>query len=54
MNNEIKTMLLQALELKEASIRRAMKTAANPRFSVVYEAELADLAAAEQWVRAQK
>lgn len=53
MNEAIKTMLLQALELKEASVKRAQK-AASPRFAPAYEAELGELAEARAWVTKQK
>lgn len=54
MTTAIKTMLLTALELKLASVKRAQNTNRNPRFNEVYAAELADVQAAIAWVNAQK
>lgn len=53
MTETVKTMLLQALELKEASIKRAQKQA-SARFAPVYEQELADLGEARAWVTKTK
>ena len=54
MNDNHKAIILSALELKEASIKRAQNTNKNPRFTPVYEAELADLHAARAAFNALK
>lgn len=45
MNDNHKAIINSALDMKEASIKRAQNTNKNPRFAPVYEAELADLQA---------
>ena len=54
MNKAIKNMLLDALALKEASIKRAQNTSKNPRLKEVYDIEYKELYEARAWVNAQK
>lgn len=54
MDEQIRQTLLASLEIKEASIKRAKKTAASPRFDIVYDAELVDITTARKWVNDQK
>lgn len=45
-------ILKSALEMKRASIKRAMNTDKNPRFAPIYELELQETAEAEVVVNA--
>lgn len=54
MNDEIRNILKQSMDLKEASTKRAMKSATNPAFTPVYEGELKSLYKAREWLAEQK
>lgn len=53
MNETIKSIILAALDLKEASTKRAAK-AANAKFKPIYDSELADIGEARAWLNKQK
>lgn len=53
LNKPMHDLIIASLDLKETSIKRAMKSA-NPRMNIVYEQDLQDLADARKWVRDQK
>lgn len=54
MDNELKGILIEALDMKIASVRRARNTSKNPRFNAIYDAEEALANKARVWVDAQK
>lgn len=53
MDQETKDAILEALAMKDASIKRA-KTGANPRFTQIYETEHAIVAKARNYIMAIK
>lgn len=53
MNKTQKTVILSALQMKEASIKRAINTNKNPRFEAIYDLELSETRATYTWVEAQ-
>lgn len=54
MKVHIKLIIVEGLNLKEASIKRAMNTKSNPAFKAIYEKEQADVNAARIWLTEQK
>lgn len=55
MKANIKAIITEGLNLKEASVKRAMNTAnKNPAFKPIYEKELTDVAEAKIWLGTQK
>lgn len=52
MQTRIKEILLEALDTKEASLKRA-KHGAKPAFAAVYEVDLASCAHARAWIKDQ-
>lgn len=53
MTPAIRTIINAALDMKETSIKRAMK-GATPKFLPVYELELRELSDARNWLQDQK
>lgn len=53
MDQETKDVILEALAMKTASIKRA-RTGANPRFAQIYEAEQAIVDKGRQYIMAIK
>lgn len=47
---KIKNILISALDMKEASIKRAQNTNKSPNFAAVYDLERAELAEARTYV----
>jgi hypothetical protein len=53
MNAEMKTLIIEALNMKIASSKRA-KNGANAKFATLYDEEIAAAEAAKTWINAQK
>ena len=53
MDKTTKATILEALDMKAASIKRAANTNKAPRFQAVYEAEQADVTKAKAWINEQ-
>lgn len=54
MDDEIKAILIEALDMKIASVKRARNTAKNPRFASIYDTEEELANKAKAWVNAAK
>lgn len=54
MHNEMKTLILAAIDLKISSVKRAQKSNTSPNFAPVYDKELSELNKARDWIVEQK
>lgn len=54
MNAELKAIILEALDLKIASSKRAKNSSKNPAFGPIYDKEIGDAEAAKVYINTMK
>lgn len=54
MKPEVKAIILEALDMKIASAKRAKNSSKNPAFGPIYDLEVSTAEAAKVWINEQK